>query len=105
MKETEKVKRVTNSEDYLEEKRSYRIHITDVMKWAIHATVFHLKRKGIRAHLEGYCIALTLTLTLPNTIYYFFHLTLSTIDLLANLKCCTYHRREYCRREMFGTMR
>jgi hypothetical protein len=92
------VKRVTNSEDYLkeEERSCSSILITEVMKWAvdIRATVFHLKRKGIRAHRKGHCIALTLTATLPNVIYYFFHLTLSTIDLLVNLKMLyTYHRR------------
>ncbi len=69
MKETEKVKRVTNSEDYLkeEERSCSSILITDVMKWAvdIRATVFHLKRKGIRAHRKGHCVALTLTATLP----------------------------------------
>ncbi len=98
MKETEKVKRVTNSEDYLtaEERSCSSILITDVMKWAvdIRATVFHLKRKGIGAHRKGHCVALTLTATLPNAIYYFFHLTLSIIDLLVNLKMLyTYHRR------------
>ena len=76
MKETEKVK---------EEERSSIILITDVLKWTayIRATVFHLQRKGVRAHRQGHCIALTLILTLPNAIYYFFH-------LLANLKCCTH---------------
>ena len=66
-----------------EEERSYVILVTDVMKWTadIRATVFHLNRKGVRAHRQGHCIALTLTL--PNAIYYFFH-------LLANLKCCTH---------------
>ena len=66
-----------------EEERSYSILISDVMKWTadIRATVFHLKRKGIRAHRKGHCVALTLTL--PNAIYYFFH-------LLVNLKCCTH---------------
>jgi hypothetical protein len=74
MKETVKVK---------EEERSHVILITDVIKWTadIRATVFHLNRKGVRAHRQGHCIALTLTL--PNAIYYFFH-------LLANLQCCTH---------------
>ncbi len=88
------MKRVTNSEDYLkeEERSCSSILITDVMNWAvdIRATVFHLKRKGIRAHRKGHCVALTLTATIPNAIYYLLHLTLSTMDLLANLKCCTH---------------
>jgi len=50
MKETEKVK---------EEERSYVILLTDVMKWTadIRATVFHLQRKGVRAHRQGDNIA------------------------------------------------
>jgi hypothetical protein len=51
MKETEKVK---------EEERSSIILITDVLKWTayIRATVFHLQRKGVRAHRQGHHVAL-----------------------------------------------
>ena len=33
------------------------IRLTDVMKWGVdfHATLFQLKRKGVRAHREGHC--------------------------------------------------
>ena len=37
--------------------KPHTIRLTDVMKWGVgcHATLFQLKRKGVRAHREGHC--------------------------------------------------